>query len=268
MARSGSEIFALIDRPGRIWAVAAAHGDARRLRAVHDALAARIAPGDRVVYLGNFIGRGDAVIQTIDELLDFRLHFLAQPGVEPWDIVHLRGQQEEMWAKLQQLHFAPNPLEVLDWMMGQGVDATLAAYGGNSDAARVRCREGAVALTRWTGELRERVRAHPGHDELFTSLRRYATTEDGALVFVAAGLDPDRPLSEQGDAFWWGGSHFERIAGPVGPIRRVIRGFDRLRQGLVQTEWRVSLDKGCGAGGTLTAGCFLPDGTLADLVEG
>jgi serine/threonine protein phosphatase 1 len=267
MVRTKSEVFAVLERPARVWALAAVHGDAARLRAVHDALVTRIAAGDRVVYLGNFLGYGPHILATMDELIDFRAHFLAQPGVEPWDIVHLRGAQEEMWTKLHQIQFAPNPREVLEWMLGQGVEATLVAYGGNPETARLRCREGTLALTRWTAEMRDAVRAHAGHDELLTSVRRYARTEDGRLVFVSAGLDPTRPLSEQGDAFWWGGAHFDRIEGPIGDIRRVVRGFDRLQQGVAQTEWRVTLDAGCGFGGPLVAACFLPDGQIVDLIQ-
>ena len=33
---------------------------------------------------------------------------------------------------------------------------------------------------------------------------RAAFTEDGAVLFVSAGIDPTRPLPAQGDSFWWG----------------------------------------------------------------
>ena len=39
----------------------------------------------------------------------------------PIDIVYLRGQQEEMWHRMLQIQFAPNPKEVLPWMLQQGV---------------------------------------------------------------------------------------------------------------------------------------------------
>jgi serine/threonine protein phosphatase 1 len=267
MNRMRSEIFAELDRPTRVWAVAAVHGEAARLRAVHDHIAGNSTPGDRLVYLGNFLGRGPDVFGTIEELLDFRAQFLARPGVEPWDIAHLRGAQEEMWTKLLQLQFAPNPLEVLDWMLGEGLGGTLAAYGVDVDDARHRCTEGTVALTRWTNDLRDVMRSHDGHDQLLASLRRYAITDNDQVIFVSTGLDPERRLGEQGDIFWWGGSRFEHIEGPIGTVQRAIRGYDRLQKGIVETEWRISLDAGCGFGGPLAAACFNPDGTLLELIK-
>src|SRR3546814_14736289 len=76
-----------------------------------DLLAARLLPGDRLVYLGNMVGHGTATIATLDELLAFRRDFLCLPGVEPEDIVYLRGAQEEMWRKLLQIQFAPRSEE-------------------------------------------------------------------------------------------------------------------------------------------------------------
>ena len=104
-------------------------------------------PGDRLVYLGNFLGRGPQKC--------------ARPSTSCWlsaagcsrgrcsfayDVAYLRGGQEEMWQKLLQLQFAPNPREVLGWMLSQGVGATLAAYGGDPRRAKSRCpRRGARA---------------------------------------------------------------------------------------------------------------------------
>jgi len=64
-----------------------------------------------------------------------------------------------MWQKLLELQFAPNPREVLPWMLEHGVDKTLASYG-------VDPREGLAALPRgaswpsraWTATLRARHR--------------------------------------------------------------------------------------------------------------
>src|SRR5258708_37621348 len=53
--------------------------------------------------------------------------------------------------------------------------------------------------------------AVPGHFQLMAALRRAAYTDDNSLLFVAAGLDPERPLSEQSDSFWWGGASFARL---------------------------------------------------------
>src|SRR5262249_42178989 len=112
--------FALLRGSRRVWAIAAIHGEARRLTHLHNIISERFREGDRVVYLGNYLGRGGAVLVTIDELLDFRRRVLGRPGGAGCDVVFLRGAQEEMWHKLLQLQFAPNPGELLEWMVRAG----------------------------------------------------------------------------------------------------------------------------------------------------
>ena len=134
--------FAVLRRCVRVWAVASIHGVVDRLIHLHDRLAERIVVGDRLVYLGNYLGRGSSVRRTVDEVLGFRLAVLAQPGGFACDVAFLRGSQEEMWQKLLQLQFAVSPREVLQWMLDQGVGATLAAYGGDPQQGFAACREG------------------------------------------------------------------------------------------------------------------------------
>lgn len=264
--------FVQLGHPRRIWAVAAIHGEVDRLAALHDDIGTRFLPGDRLVYLGNMIGHGPAVGQTIDELLAFRRAVLAMRGVIESDVVYLRGGQEEMWQKLLQLQFAPNPVQVLQWMLGQGVDATLRAYGGDAQFGMASARDGAVSLTRWTNQLRAAQRAAPGHDALYTHLRRAAFTgresePASGLLFVNAGVDTSRPLGHQGDSFWWGGMVFNRIAEPFGEFARVIRGYDPAHGGPQVTAHAVTLDGGCGFGGKLICGCLAPNGDILELVE-
>lgn len=258
--------FAVLRRAARIWAVAAIHGEAATLARLHDALAARFRPGDRLVYLGNYLGHGGTIRETVDELLRFRRAVIAQPLSFASDVVYLRGAQEEMWQKLLQLQFATNPTEVLSWMVNQGVGATVVAYGGDVKRGFSAARDGAMSITRWTNGLRAAVRACPGHEALLAALRRAAVTDDHGLLFVHAGLNPDKPLDRQGDSLWWGAAGFDRIAAPYAGYRKVVRGFDKARQGLVETEHTISLDAGCGFGGGLLAGCLTPAGELVDHV--
>src|SRR3546814_18661897 len=53
--------FVELTRAGRVWAIAAVHGDAGRLAAIHDGLGERFQSGDRLVYLGDLMGGGDAI---------------------------------------------------------------------------------------------------------------------------------------------------------------------------------------------------------------
>lgn len=264
---SDRDKFAVLRRCRRIWAVAAIHGEADRLIALHDALGPRFQPGDRLVYLGNYLGRGPAIVETLDHLLAFRRALIARPGVFAADVVYLRGSQEEMWQKLLQLQFAPNPREVLDWMLGQGVGATLTAYGGQAAQGAACARDGPLALTKWTSGLRAAMQAHPGHYLLMSALRRAAYTDDGGLLFVHAGLDPERPLSAQSDSLWWGTSGFARLDRPYGNFAKVVRGFDRLHPGLQVGPFTLTIDAGCGFGGPLLAACLDPRGEVVDLIE-
>jgi serine/threonine protein phosphatase 1 len=266
-APAASDFFVRLVRPARIWCVAAIHGEAQRLARLHARLAPRLRKGDRLVYLGGYLGYGSDVIGTLEELLRFRCLFLARRLSFLADIAFLRGAQEEMWQKLQQLQFAPNPREVLEWMLDHGVAPTLAAYGGEARQGLAAARDGAMALTRWSAGLRAAIDARPGHRPLLTSVKRYALTEDGALLFVHAGVDPGKPLDLQRDALWWGGANILELAQPYGGFGRVIRGFDRRHEGLVEAPYALSLDAGSGFGGALLAACLAPDGSILEHLE-
>ncbi|MCW8863053.1 MAG: hypothetical protein OQJ76_06770 [Rhodospirillales bacterium] len=262
-----NERFAVLRGGRRTWAVAAIHGEAARLSALHAELGERFRPGDNIVYLGNFLGRGDAVADTIDELLSFRTQTLASGGEDPGVVAFLRGSQEEMWQKLLTIQFAPNPNEVLTWMSAHGIGPTLAAYGGSIDEGFKAAREGIMSLTQWTNGLRSAMRNRDGHNALISALRRAAYTDDNGLLFVSAGLDPERPLSEQSDSFWWGGADFAAIDKPYENFRRIIRGYDPRHRGVVDTGHTATIDGGCGFGGSLIAACFTAEGTMAETIE-
>lgn len=254
-------------RPRRIWAVAAIHGEVDRLIALHARLAVNLNAGDRLVYLGNYLGYGPSPAATLDALLLFRRLFLSRRNAFPADIAFLRGSQEEMWQKLLQLQFAPNPREVLPWMLGHGVDQTLASYGVEAKEGLAACREGVLALTRWTASLRAAIDARAGHRQLLSALCRAGFTDDEKLLFVHAGIDPRKPLDLQGDNFWWSERNIVELQEPFAGYARVIRGIDRQHAGLVEGNYGVSIDAGCGFGGPLMAVCFAPDGAIVDHVE-
>ena len=254
-------------RARRVWAVASVRGEAQKLARLHDRIGERFDEGDRIVYLGNYVGGGPAVIATLDELLDFRRRVIARAGGFACDVAFLRGAQEEMWQKLLQLQFAPNPREVLDWLVRAGVEATIKAYGGDLRQGLAAARDGPRTITRWTASLHAAMNKEPGHRALFSALRHAAITEEGGLLFVHAAIDPSRPLAAQGDAFWWGREDVLELKEPFAGYRRVIRGVDRERRGLVEREFAISLDGGAGEGGPLLAACLAKDGRVLELLE-
>ncbi len=266
---SGESKIGNLGRPRRIWAVAACHGEIARLDNIHAAIAERFTVGDRLLYLGNYLGGGDPAA-TIDRLLAFRTYLLAAPGMIADDLIYLRGIQEEIWSKLLQIQFAPNPHEVLLWMLERGAETTLRAYGGEARIGLAATREGAIAMTRWTNGLRETMRQQPGHNKFMSVLRRAAMTEKtdaGPLLFVHAGLDPTRELTEQGDSFWWESGGFDKATAQFGDFTRLFRGSDPAGDGLKLEGYAVTLDAGCGTGGPLIAAAIMPDGRIVDIIK-
>src|SRR6516225_3192275 len=158
-ARLGGK-FAQLRDDRRVWAIASINGAARRLTRLHDAISARFEEGDRVVYLGNYIGYGDAVRATIDELLDFRRRILGRQHGFACDVAFLRGSQEEMWQKLLELQL----------MVSAGMEASVQAYGGDLRQGFAATRDGPRTITRWTGALRSAMNAAPGHTGLFSAM--------------------------------------------------------------------------------------------------
>lgn len=273
MTMSFKTSFINLGQPRRIWTVSAIRGQLTPLAAIHDHIYKHCAPGDRVLYTGNYFAGPHAYpAATLDELLYFRRNLLARPGMVPEDFVYLRGVQEELWSKLLQIHFAPSARAVVEWIATHHGDmnSLLQAYGSSlGDAARI-AREGVVPLTKWTIYLREQMRTNPGHEKFFTLLRRAAFTEhqnnnDTNILFVHAGLDPALPLTAQGDRFWWSARSFGAMKTPYHPFRTVIRGCDPDRGGVSVGQVSVSLDGGCGYGGQLVCAQVSSSGEVLSL---
>ena len=267
MRQAAKERFATIRGGSRIWAVGAVHGEAEKLRRLHAALTERFRPGDRIVYLGNYLGWGAGITDALDETVAFRASLLAVPHMGVCDVVHLRGSQEEMWQKLLQLHLAIEPEAVFHWILARGVRQTLEAYGWEADAAGRKVRAGAREIARWTNEIRAGMERHPGHRELLGSLRRAAFTEDGGILFVNANVDTTRPPDAQNDAFWWGGEALEQTTSPYGGFKKIVRGFDPAQRGVRLDAYVATVDGGAGFGGTLSAACFDTEGRALDRID-
>lgn len=268
---TSNERIARLGQPNRIWAIPACHAEIGPLSELHDYLADRFETGDRIVYLGNMIGYGAAVIETLNELMRFRRDIIARKHVLHTDVVYLRGAQEEIWHRLLQLQFAPNPSEVLQWMLGKGAAPMVRAYGGDPQAGMNAARSGAKALTRWTNGLRHGMRINPGHTQLFSVIRRAAITDYRAAgvvnsLLVSAGVCPVTPLENQGETFWFGGKRFDQHAKPVHGCGRLVRGkrndLDMPGTPLIG-DVAATLDGGCGPlGGPLNLALIDQSGKL------
>jgi len=267
--------FASLAGAKRIWTIPSIHGEIERLQKLHDDLITKFQPGDRLVYLGNYIGRGANSQMVVDELLGFRRMVMAIAGVQATDIVYLRGQQEEMLSRILHLQFAPAPWAVYEWMLDQGLAQTLESYGVDPreglNACAVDKTSESGRLVRWTSFVRHMIGLPAGHDIFFGQLKRAAFTSqnlsDTPMLFVSSGLKTDLKLEDQGDRFWWGGDDFNTITDAYNPYARVVRGYDPQKRGLYINCVTATMDNGCGFGGTLTCASWQEDASVADIFE-
>lgn len=258
--------YGLLKNAKRIWAVGSIHGELEKLKRLHKQLIAKFRRGDKLVYLGNYFGDSDKNKETYDEVLLTRRAIMSLPEVfMPEDFVYLRGAREEMFFKLLQIHFAPNPVEVMEWLLNHGMGSSIAAYGENDETAHAIVRQGTMALTKWTNGIRRKIQACPGHIELTNCLKRACLTDDGNLLFVHACIDPSRPLTMQKDQFWWDSGRFDQIDHKFSEFIKVIRGYDHAKKGVVlDRPYTATIDGGCGRGGSLHGICFTPEGVKHD----
>tara|TARA_B100001989_G_scaffold245688_1_gene215708 strand:- start:403 stop:1224 length:822 start_codon:yes stop_codon:yes gene_type:complete len=262
--------FLPIGAPNRIWCISAIHGDFEKLAFLHDQLFPHVENGDRILYHGNYIGFGPSSAETIDELLTFRRAVMADnPGMLASDIIYLRGAQEEMWQKLMQLQFAPNPQEVLIWMLGNGLSNTLYSYGIDPHDGMEACRQGMISIGQWTNHIKAAIKSRAAHETFMTQLFRAAYSEnyETSMLFVNAGLDARIALEEQGDNFWWAHKEFECIHSPYLFFKTVVRGYDPSHKGLNLTRVASTIDGGCGFGGSLVCACFDEQAEILDVLE-
>jgi len=263
--------FVNLGNPNQIWAIPAIHSAAEDLTRLHNDILNQIKPGDRIVYLGNYTGYGERALDSIDEILAFRRLVLSMRGMIPSDIIYLKGAQEEMLSKLLQLQFAPNPSDVLLWMLGNGLGATLADYDICPHEGIEACRRGIMDITRWTQSIRSKIRARAGHEDFMVGQYRaaYTCTEQHAspLLFVHAGLNVGKPLMEQGDSVWWEGQSFEAINAPYAPFEKVVRGYDPAHKGMHLNCVTATIDDGCGFGGKLVCAGFGADGQVNEILN-
>ncbi|MGH7822869.1 MAG: metallophosphoesterase family protein [Candidatus Binatia bacterium] len=189
-------------------------------------------PGDKIVFLGDYVDRGPNPRAVIDSLIDLRDSKLCET-------VFLRGNHEDMFLAYLGEH--GNHGEAFLYNGGQ---STLASYGMRA---------------RWRGvEAREKI--PPAHLEF---LRRLALSElDSPLLFVHAGISPLVPLAEQQEEdMLWIRDEFVRNRHLL--KETVVFGHTPMRDVLWHIPYKIGLDTGCVYGNKLS--CL--DFTNATLVQ-
>jgi serine/threonine protein phosphatase 1 len=222
----------------RVYAVGDIHGRVDLLerlhRLIHQDAYERQAPRNVVVYLGDYIDRGDASPAVIDLLLDQPL-----PGFQS---VHLKGNHEDTL-----LRFLDDTGIGATWLLYGGAE-TLASYGIRPPRAA----GGGKELERAQAELRARLPER--HRRFMQALR--LTHAEGDYLFTHAGVRPGVPLEQQQEEdLLWIRDEFLLSDAEFGKI--VVHGHTITSRPDVQRN-RIGIDTGAFATGLLT--CLVLEG--------
>lgn len=222
-----------IDTDGHlVYAVGDVHGRHELLarlveRILADAAALGVPP--RIVFLGDYIDRGEGAREAIELLSGLA----GQDGAE---CVFLMGNHEQML-----LRFLREPSSGGRWLRYGGLQ-TLMSYGV-TEAASLRAPDGAAAAAAALAE------ALGPHLRFLESLR--LSHQAGNVFFAHAGADPALPTEEQAvDTLLWGCERF-RTAERQDGIWVAHGHFVVARP--TATGGRISVDTGACFSGRLTA---------------
>ncbi len=226
---AGSRVYAIGDIHGRVDLLRELH------QLIHEDAYRRQATRNVLIYLGDYIDRGDHSAAVIDFLLDEPL--------PTFECVYLKGNHEDVLLQfLADLDVGPH------WLAYGGAE-TLRSYGVEPpDAAATR-----QQLARAQAELARRL---PERHRRFMAAMPLSHVE-GDYFFVHAGVKPGVPLARQSDKHMlWIRDEFLESDAEHGKI--VVHGHSISPRPDVRRN-RIGIDTGAFASGRLT--CLYLDGT-------
>ena len=207
------------DSRGRLFAVGDIHGCVDELGVLLGAIDPQ--PGDKVVFLGDYVDRGPDPKGVIDRLMELRDSGRCQT-------VFLRGNHEDMFLSFLGEHGSHG-----EAFLFNGGRATLASYGIQPGSSRARVPEVIP----------------PEHLEFLRALE--LSHVDGPYVFVHAGISPLQTLEEQQEEdLLWIREEFIRNRHRL--KKTVIFGHTPQREVLWHLPYKVGLDTGCVYGNKLS----------------
>ena len=265
-----SSKFSELTKANNIWAVGSLHSSLDSFQSIKKYILSNFEFGDKLIFLGNLIGCRPESKKIIDEVLKLRFNLMAKYQLKHSDIVFLRGAQEEMFRKLLQLHIAPNPIEILQWIFSHGVDQTIISYNLDPDEFRKTVTQGTIQINKLTTKLNNQISFNSGHQEFFSSLKHAAYTDNMEVLFVNRGVDLSRPLSAQNDCFWWGYQNFSKIDKPYFSFKRIVRGYQsNTHNDIENSKTRIlcTLFKQPLQNKKILAGIFTKNGDILELFE-
>ena len=265
-----SSNFSEFIKTNKIWAIGSLHSSLDSFQSIKKYILSNFESGDKLIFLGNLIGFRDKSKEIIDEVLQLRFNLMAKFQLKHTDIVFLRGAQEEMFIKLLQLHTAPNPIEILEWIFNHGVDQTIISYKFDPEEFRKTVTQGTIQINKLTTKLNNQISSNSGHQEFFSSLKHAAYTDSMEVLFVNRGVDISRPLSAQNDCFWWGYQNFSKIDKPYFSFKRIVRGYQsNTHNDIENSKTRIlcTLFKQPLENKKILAGIFTKNGDILELFE-
>lgn len=209
----------------RTFAIGDIHGCCDKLEDLISLIDPR--PDDRLVFLGDYVDRGDRVVDVIDYLITLSKTF---------PCIFLKGNHEDMFLSF--LEFGNNR-------------TVFFANGGIKTVESYASPEVFVSAE-------QIVRTMPDdHRDFFTRLRWHF--EDEQYLYVHAGIKPHVAMADQDryDLIW---IRDEFIFSPTGLAKKVIFGHTPFARPLVNPD-KIGIDTGAVYGGCLTA-VQLPEETF------
>ncbi|WP_246781203.1 metallophosphoesterase family protein [Rhizobium sp. BK602] len=219
-----------LDRP--TYVIGDVHGRYDLLSALERKIVADAAelPGRKlIIMLGDYIDRGPASAQVVGRLM-------AQPP-QGFDRICLTGNHE-----MAMLDYVDGEISLSDWV-AVGGDATLKSYGVDIPALRQQYPQ--------PKKLDTFIRTWLPDDHINFLRRLPILLETPQVLFVHAGINPDRPISAQTDEdLVFIRSHFIDSAQPLPKL--IIHGHTPVKAAQAD-GLRLNLDTGAFRSGRLTA---------------
>jgi len=204
---------------GRLFAVGDIHGCVDELEVMLGAIDPQ--PGDKLVFLGDYVDRGPSPKGVIDRLIELRASQRCQT-------VFLRGNHEDMFMAFLGEHGSHG-----EAFLFNGGRSTLASYGVKSGTVR----ESVPSLL------------PPEHLDFLRALELSHVVDP--YVFVHAGISPLHPLEKQDEEdLLWIREEFIRNRHRL--AKTVIFGHTPQREVLWHLPYKVGLDTGCVYGNKLS----------------
>ncbi len=221
----------------RVYAIGDVHGCRERLRALHAAIladAASLAGRRLLVYLGDYLDRGEDSRGVIEDLVTAPLADTAGP----FERVFLKGNHEDFMLQ------ALTDKSVLVPWLSNGGDQTLRSYGIEPTAPPDGCDD----LLEW---MRRSLRAALPDSHLAFLRRLVLQHVEGGYFFCHAGVDPASALERQDEQdLLWMREPFLSSRQDFGKV--VVHGHTPCANPERRAN-RIGIDTGACFGGKLTA---------------